>query len=314
MKSLHEELRDIRLERGVTLEQIYEKTKIRIHLLEKLENGDYSIAPIPYIRAFLKEYAIVLNLDPDRVIARYEKKIDSVRDLQPIDTPPDTKREAAGLPPDSTTAPITETSNDTSLMETPVQPEHEQPVIDEEPAMKKAESLPTTGDDASLPSHGDKSIPDAGDSDNAADETGEAGSPEADELSATVSEQEPPVGNTGSTSQQKIVFDKSDRIDNTAPVPESISEPTPESVPIDTEPEPDTKPPTLIDDTAPEPPLVSAVGSDSAYTRSPVPAQTPGTRLTIDDPKSSNTLFFILVAILFIIAAIVVVVMNRSGF
>jgi hypothetical protein len=74
MKPLHEELKELRLKKGVTLEDIYAVTKIRPALLEKLEEGDFSIAPEPFIRAFLREYAESTGIDPDRVIARYEKK------------------------------------------------------------------------------------------------------------------------------------------------------------------------------------------------------------------------------------------------
>jgi len=305
MRSLHEELRDIRLERGVTLEQIYEKTKIRVHLLEKLESGDYSIVPIPYIRAFLKEYAMVIDLDPDMVIARYEKKIDSVRDVQPAATPPDTTSATAGSLPDSAAVPATETPDDTSLVESPVQPEHEQPATMDEPALQEAESVPAPGDDASLQSQGDEPGSDAGDSDNAADETG---SQEADEIPATVPEQKPPAGKTGSYGRRKNALGKRKRIDDTAPVSAPIPETTSEPAPIEAAPEPDTNPSALIDDTAVEPPLVSA------SIHPPVPARAPGARLKIDDPTSSNTVFFVMVAILFIIAAIFVVVMNRSGF
>ena len=39
MKPLHEELKDIREERGITLEDIHRVTKIRMHFLEQIETG-----------------------------------------------------------------------------------------------------------------------------------------------------------------------------------------------------------------------------------------------------------------------------------
>jgi len=80
MKPLHEELKELRLEKGVSLEDIYAVTKIRPALLEKLEEGDFTIAPEPFLRAFLREYAEAAGIDPDRVIARYEKKTSSIRE------------------------------------------------------------------------------------------------------------------------------------------------------------------------------------------------------------------------------------------
>ena len=84
MKPLHEELKGIRLEKGITLEDISQITKIRIHFLEQLEAGDFSGIPMPYIRAFLREYGKVIGVDPIRVMAKLDKKTTTVRDEPPI--------------------------------------------------------------------------------------------------------------------------------------------------------------------------------------------------------------------------------------
>ncbi len=80
MKPLHKELQDIRLEKGVTLDEIYRATKIRIPFLEKIEEGDFSVVPEPFMRAFLREYAETVGVDPERVISKYEGKSASIRD------------------------------------------------------------------------------------------------------------------------------------------------------------------------------------------------------------------------------------------
>lgn len=85
MKPLHEELKDLRLEKGVGLNDIYMVTKIRPSLLEKLEEGDFSIVPEPFLRAFLREYAEVTGIDPERVILRYENKVESIRETDRTD-------------------------------------------------------------------------------------------------------------------------------------------------------------------------------------------------------------------------------------
>jgi len=74
MIPLHEELKKIRLERGVSIERIHQATKIRMELLEKLEDGDFTIVPKPYLRAFLREYAEVVGIDPEYVMARLERR------------------------------------------------------------------------------------------------------------------------------------------------------------------------------------------------------------------------------------------------
>ena len=80
MKPLHEELKESRLKKGVSLEDINKATKIRMHLLEALEEGNFTVLPLPYIRAFLREYAKEIGMDPEYVIARFEKKPSPIQD------------------------------------------------------------------------------------------------------------------------------------------------------------------------------------------------------------------------------------------
>ncbi len=83
MKPLHGELKEIRLEKGISLEDIYRATKIRMHILEALEEGNFSILPLPYIRAFLREYAEVIGMDPEYVIEKFENKASTIHDKKP---------------------------------------------------------------------------------------------------------------------------------------------------------------------------------------------------------------------------------------
>lgn len=86
MRPFHEELKEIRLEKNISLAHIHDVTKIRVVLLEKIEEGDTSFAPAPIIRAFLREYAQVTCIDPERVIKRYENKVDTIRETEPYNT------------------------------------------------------------------------------------------------------------------------------------------------------------------------------------------------------------------------------------
>jgi len=96
MKPFHEELKALRIEKGVSLENIYNATKIRPSILEKLEEGDFTIAPEPFLHAFLREYAEVAGIDPVRVIARYENRIESIDE----DVPAEEKKQEIILPAD----------------------------------------------------------------------------------------------------------------------------------------------------------------------------------------------------------------------
>lgn len=85
MKPLHEELREIRLKAGISLEEIAKKTKIRYDYLERIETGDFSMVPLPFIRAFLREYAVIVGIDPNLAMSKFDKKIDTILSFKPDD-------------------------------------------------------------------------------------------------------------------------------------------------------------------------------------------------------------------------------------
>ncbi len=78
MAKLHEELKKIREDRGITKKQIVEKIKIRADFLERLENGDLTFVPMPFVRGFIREYAKVIGIEPDLAIQRLDNKISTL--------------------------------------------------------------------------------------------------------------------------------------------------------------------------------------------------------------------------------------------
>jgi len=88
MKKLGEELKKAREEKGLTLSQAAEKTRISRTFLEALENGDYSVIPGEvFVSGFLRSYARELGLKEKAVMARYKE---AVGKSQPVsaDAPP----------------------------------------------------------------------------------------------------------------------------------------------------------------------------------------------------------------------------------
>lgn len=71
LKEFSAELKKIREEKGITLQQIYNKTRIDVKYLQAIEENNFSIMPDVYMKAFLKEYTQTLNLDPDEIIEKY---------------------------------------------------------------------------------------------------------------------------------------------------------------------------------------------------------------------------------------------------
>lgn len=71
MESLFQELKRIRESKQISLADIADITLINVRFLEAIEQGNISILPQTYVRAFIREYAVVIGLDPEEVLKRY---------------------------------------------------------------------------------------------------------------------------------------------------------------------------------------------------------------------------------------------------
>ncbi|WP_256761308.1 RodZ domain-containing protein [Cohnella sp. WQ 127256] len=76
MSDLGALLRKAREQRGYTLDDIQEYTKIRKRYLDAIETGDYKVLPGSfYVRAFVKTYAETVGLDAEEVLRLYHKEL-----------------------------------------------------------------------------------------------------------------------------------------------------------------------------------------------------------------------------------------------
>lgn len=76
MSELGQLLQKARLEKGISLEDLQETTKIRKKYLENIEEGNYKALPGNfYVRAFIKSYAEAVGLDPNEVLRMYKNDI-----------------------------------------------------------------------------------------------------------------------------------------------------------------------------------------------------------------------------------------------
>ncbi len=74
--TLGENLKKIRKKSGISLEEMAVQTKIKQDYLRKIEAGDFEKMPFDvYIKGFLRNYAKHLNLNPEKVIAQFNKEI-----------------------------------------------------------------------------------------------------------------------------------------------------------------------------------------------------------------------------------------------
>jgi len=90
MTSIGVTLRSERLRRGLRLEQVAAETKIRIYLLEAMEDDHFDRLPRGLLtRSFLRQYAHTLGLDEDEIIASFKQQFDQPPEPLPVPLPED---------------------------------------------------------------------------------------------------------------------------------------------------------------------------------------------------------------------------------
>lgn len=73
MESTGARLKEIRLQKGLTLEEVHKETKIPLYILKAIEEDRFiGLSPV-YIKGFLKIYCKLLKLDPKDYIAGYQE-------------------------------------------------------------------------------------------------------------------------------------------------------------------------------------------------------------------------------------------------
>jgi cytoskeletal protein RodZ len=75
MDSLFVKLKDAREAKHLTLADISEATLINEKLLKAIEEGNTSVLPQTYVRAFIREYASVVGLDPHEMMVMYDDSL-----------------------------------------------------------------------------------------------------------------------------------------------------------------------------------------------------------------------------------------------
>ncbi len=75
MSSLARELREAREGKQITLQQVSELTLINVEFLEAIEENNLTFLPPAYVRAFIREYALVVGVDAKRAIRLYDAEL-----------------------------------------------------------------------------------------------------------------------------------------------------------------------------------------------------------------------------------------------
>jgi cytoskeleton protein RodZ len=68
-------LREARVRRNLTLQQVEEDIKIRVKYVQAMENEDWDVMPgATYVKGFLRTYSTYLGLDPDVIIGEFRTR------------------------------------------------------------------------------------------------------------------------------------------------------------------------------------------------------------------------------------------------
>jgi len=72
MAQFYKELKKLRTSRGISLEEISDRTKINIKYIKSIESGDFINIEIPYLRLFLRAYADEIGGDSQRALEQLD--------------------------------------------------------------------------------------------------------------------------------------------------------------------------------------------------------------------------------------------------
>lgn len=96
MSELGTRLQTARLEKGYSLDELQQLTKIQKRYLEAIEEGDFSKMPGEfYSRAFVKSYSEAVGLDPNKIFEEHESELPKPKRSEVQELPPRTARTRA---------------------------------------------------------------------------------------------------------------------------------------------------------------------------------------------------------------------------
>ncbi len=87
MTELGNRLKEARLSKGFSLDDLQEKTKIQKRYLSAIEEGNYAVMPGTfYVRAFIKQYAEAVDLDAHELLETYKSELPTSKVAETLGT------------------------------------------------------------------------------------------------------------------------------------------------------------------------------------------------------------------------------------
>ena len=81
MAQFYKELKDLRVSKEISLEDLESKTKINVKYLNAIEQGDFDILPTPYLRLFIRAYAIEIGGNAERALEQLDSFVGNNRPI-----------------------------------------------------------------------------------------------------------------------------------------------------------------------------------------------------------------------------------------
>ena len=79
MAQFYKELKELRISKEISLEDLQSKTKININYLNAIEEGNFEILPTPYLRLFIRAYALEIGGDAERALEQLDSFVGNTR-------------------------------------------------------------------------------------------------------------------------------------------------------------------------------------------------------------------------------------------
>ena len=81
MPQFYKELKELRISKDISLEDLESKTKININYLKAIEEGDFKVLPIPYLRLFIRAYAIEIGGEAVRALDQLDSFVGNTKSI-----------------------------------------------------------------------------------------------------------------------------------------------------------------------------------------------------------------------------------------
>ena len=79
MPQFYKELKELRVSKEISLEDLESKTKINIKYLKAIEEGDFNVLPAPYLRLFIRAYAVEIGGEADRALDQLDSFVGNTK-------------------------------------------------------------------------------------------------------------------------------------------------------------------------------------------------------------------------------------------